>query len=225
MVLDPRARPVVLAAPTGAGKTTIARRLVAERGPFVFSVSATTRVPRPGERDGVDYLFTDEDGFREMVRKGELAEWARVHGRLYGTPIRNLDDAAAGGRYPLLDIDVQGAGQIRDRVPNALLVFVLPPSVEVWLDRLEGRGTEGPAERRRRLRSASRELDDVDAFDVVVVNDDLDATVERVRRVILDGDPGLSADEVARRVGALKEGVARALDRLEAVVPEGTGGD
>lgn len=225
MVLHDRARPVVLAAPSGAGKTTIARSLVSERGPFVFSVSATTRAPRPGERDGVDYDFIDEDGFREMVRAGELAEWARVHGRLYGTPVRNLDDAAAGGRYPLLDIDVQGARQIRDRVPNALLLFVLPPSVEVWLDRLRGRGTEGPGERARRLRSASRELDDVDAFDVVVVNDDLDATVERVRGVILDGHAGLADDEVVERVRALKEGVARALDAIEVPVPDGRDGE
>lgn len=226
MVLDTRARPIVLAAPTGAGKTTIARRLVSDRGPFVFSVSATTRAPRPGERDGVDYVFTDEDRFRTMVQMGELAEWARVHGRLYGTPIRNLDDAAAGGRYPLLDIDVQGARQIRDRVPNALLLFVLPPSVEVWLERLRGRGTEGPAERARRLRSASRELDDVGAFDVVVVNDDLDETVERIRAVILDGGSGLDSDEIVRRAAALKAGVARALDALEVAVSEGdAGGD
>lgn len=225
MVLDDRARPVVLAAPTGVGKTTIARRLVEGSGPFVFSVSATTRAPRPGERDGVDYVFTDEEGFREMVRVGELAEWARVHGRLYGTPIRNLDDAAAGGRYPLLDIDVQGARQIRDRVPNALLLFVLPPSVEVWMERLHGRGTEGPGERARRLRSAARELDDVSAFDVVVVNDDLDETVARVREVVLDGHPGLGAEEAKERVAALKGGVARALEQMETVVPEGSGGD
>lgn len=219
MVLDVEARPVVLAAPTGAGKTTIARRLVDGPGPFVFSVSATTRAPRPGERDGEDYLFVDEERFRAMADRGELAEWARVHGQLYGTPIRNLDDAAAGGRYPLLDIDVQGARQIRDRVPNALLLFVLPPSVGVWLDRLHGRGTEGPEERYRRLRSAARELDDVSDFDVVVVNDDLEGSVERVRQVILGGTPGLADDEVGGRVAELQAGVARTLEELRTEVP------
>lgn len=220
MVLHPDARPVVLAAPTGAGKTTIARRLVEGPGPFVFSVSATTRAPRPGERDGEDYIFADEERFRDMVERGELAEWARVHGRLYGTPIGNLDDAAAGGRYPLLDIDVQGARQIRDRVPNALLLFVLPPSVEVWLDRLHGRGTEGPEERYRRLRSAARELDDVSSFDVVIVNDDLEASVQEVRRVILDGAPGLDDNDVRERVTALQAGVARTLEELRNELPE-----
>lgn len=220
MVLQPDARPVVLAAPTGAGKTTIARRLVEGAGPFVFSVSATTRAPRPGERDGEDYLFVDEERFRGMVEQGELAEWARVHGRLYGTPIRNLDDAAAGGRYPLLDIDVQGARQIRDRVPNALLVFVLPPSVDVWLDRLHGRGTEGVEERYRRLRSAAKELADVKGFDVVLVNDDLEAAVQEVRRVILDGAPGLDDDDVRERVAALQDGVARTLEELRIQLPE-----
>lgn len=220
MVLDANARPVVLAAPTGAGKTTIAHRLVEGPGAFVFSVSATTRAPRPGERDGEDYLFVDEDRFRRMVDDGELAEWARVHGQLYGTPIRNLDDAAAGGRYPLLDIDVQGARQIRDRVANALLIFVLPPSVEVWLERLHGRGTEGPEERHRRLRSAAKELDDVSGFDVVIVNDDLDDAVRTVRRAILEGVPGLAPDEVQRRVAELQAGVARTLKALRMEIPE-----
>lgn len=220
MVLDAHARPVVLAAPTGAGKTTIARRLVEGPGSFVFSVSATTRAPRPGERDGEDYLFVDEERFREMVDAGELAEWARVHGQLYGTPIRNLDDAAAGGRYPLLDIDVQGARQIRDRVPNALLIFVLPPSVEVWLERLHGRGTEGPEERYRRLRSAARELDDVAGFDVVVVNDDLGEAIREVRHAILEGGRGLDPVEVHRRVTRLQGGVARTLEALRTGVPD-----
>lgn len=220
MVLDADARPVVLAAPTGAGKTTIAHRLVEGPGPFVFSVSATTRAPRPGERDGEDYLFVDEERFRRMVEAGELAEWARVHGQLYGTPIRNLDDAAAGGRYPLLDIDVQGARQIRNRVPNALLIFVLPPSMEVWLERLHGRGTEGPDERYRRLRSAARELDDVSGFDVVVVNDDLDEAILEIQGAILGRGTGLAPAEVRRRVAELRDGVTRTLTALQVEVPD-----
>lgn len=211
----PVGRPVVLAAPSGAGKTTIARRLVREDPDFVFSTSVTTRDPRPGEAEGVDYFFTDEDGFRSMVERGELAEWARVHGRLYGTPVRNLEQAAARGEYPLLDIDVQGARQIRERVPEALLIFVLPPSTGLWIDRLRGRGTEAPGELAVRLRSAVAELGAVEGFDVVVLNDDLDETVAEVRRLVRDGGDGLGADEIRKRVDVLKDGVAHALNDLE----------
>ena len=202
---------------------TIARRLVDEGKEFVFSISATTRPPREGERTGVDYLFTDEDGFRGMVARGELAEWAEVHGRLYGTPVRNLEEAAEGGLFPLLDIDVQGARQIRERVPDALLVFVLPPSGRVWLQRLRGRGTEGSAELRRRLETAVAELDAVDGFDVVVVNDDLDQAVDRVRTVVLEGAAGIGPEEVVWRVQELRSGLARAMEELDPV-PEGAGG-
>ncbi len=206
------ARPVVLAAPSGAGKTTIARRLVASSPRFVFSISATTRPPRPGEVDGVDYLFVDEDGFRAMVERSELAEWARVHGRLYGTPVRVLEESAARGRFPLLDIDVQGAHQIRERVPAAQLIFVLPPSPELWIDRLVGRGTERRGELEARLRTAVSELRDVEAFDAVVVNDDLDQTVECVRRLIDEGGAGVDPAEVRARVHELRTGVDRVLD-------------
>ena len=208
---------MVLAAPSGAGKTTIARRLVGDRTGFVFSTSATTRSPRPGEREGVDYFFTDEAGFLSMIERGELAEWARVHGRLYGTPVRNLEQAAARGEYPLLDIDVQGARQIRERVPDALLVFVLPPSAELWIERLRGRGTEASAELAIRLRTAVDELEAVGEFDVVVLNDDLNETVAEVRRLVRDGGAGLGEDEVRQLVGALKDGVAHALNDLERV--------
>jgi guanylate kinase len=202
---------VVLAAPSGAGKTTIARRLVESGDDFVFSVSATTRPPRRGERDGVDYVFTDREGFLEMVDRGELAEWAEVHGRLYGTPVRNLVEAAASGVHPLLDIDVQGARQIRQSVPEALLVFVLPPSGHAWVDRLRGRGTEDDDEVLLRLRTAAAELDAVRDFDVVVVNDDLDETVEEVRAIVLAGAPGLEPDERDMRVEGLRADLARTL--------------
>jgi guanylate kinase len=203
---------VVLAAPSGAGKTTIARRLVGEGGDFVFSVSATTRAPRDGEQHGVDYWFMDPEGFMAMVERGELAEWAEVHGRLYGTPLRNLTEAAEGGAYPLLDIDVDGARQIRASVPEALLVFVLPPSGAAWVERLWGRGTESEDELMRRLETAVTELDAVGEFDVVVVNDDLDGAIEAVRGVVLDGEPGLGVDERDRLVAELRAELARRLD-------------
>ena len=146
------ASPVVLVGPSGAGKTTLAHRLVADSPRYVFSVSATTRAPRDGEHDGIDYHFVDRVGFDAMVDTGELAEWAEVHGRLYGTPRAELDLAAERGEHVVLDIDVQGARQIRDVVPDARLIFVLPPDIHIMMARLSGRGIETPAEIAKRLR-------------------------------------------------------------------------
>ncbi len=174
---------VVLAAPSGAGKTTIARLLVEREEDFAFSVSATTRPPRRGERDGEDYWFVDESRFREMIREGAFAEWAEVHGNLYGTPLGSIAEASRGGRHVILDIDVQGARQIREAVPEALLLFIFPPSVEVLLQRLTGRGTEGRALVRRRLETALQEMEAAESFDFFVLNDDLERAVVEVREL------------------------------------------
>lgn len=183
----PEARPVVLAAPSGAGKTTISRRLV-EEGGFVFSVSATTRPPREGEVQGEDYRFVSREEFRRMIEAGELAEWAQVHGRLYGTPRESLR-ARDSGEQVLLDIDVQGARQIREAVPRALLLFILPPSIDTLLDRLQSRGTEDQEEIRRRLATALQELQAAEAFDFFVINDDLDRATKEVRALARTGAP------------------------------------
>lgn len=206
-----RARPLVLAAPSGTGKTTIAHRLVGGDDDFVFSVSATTRSPRSGERHGVDYDFVDENSFREMAEDGELVEWAEVHGRMYGTPRERLDQEAAAGRHVVLDIDVQGAAQIRERVPDALLVFVLPPSVDALLERLTARGTENRAELARRLKTALRELDAVDDFDEVVINDDLDRTVDAIRGFVHGRRTLARPEDMRAQVARLREGVERVL--------------
>jgi guanylate kinase len=176
--------PLVLSAPSGAGKTTIARRLRDRRGDVVFSVSATTRAPREGERDGVDYHFVAEDEFRRMIGAGELIEWARVHDHFYGTPLANVRRAAERGEFLLLDIDVQGARQIRGAVPQAVHVFILPPSGEALVRRLIDRGTEDDARVQRRLRNALQELRTAEEFDHVVVNDDLDAAVADVEALL-----------------------------------------
>lgn len=183
----PRARPVVLAATSGTGKTTIARRLVDEEERYVFSVSATTRPPRRGERDGVDYHFLSPEEFEERIGARDFVEWARVHDHLYGTPLFGIEQAAEQGRHVVLDIDVQGARQIREAIPDAALIFVLPPSVDIMMVRLKRRGTEPPEKIARRLVSALEELGAVPEFDFVVVNDDLDECVEEIRAIVEEG--------------------------------------
>lgn len=209
--MSERARPLVLAAPSGTGKTTIARALVGSEPDFAFSVSATTRLPRPGERPGVDYDFVDRETFEERARRGELVEWAEVHGRLYGTPRESLDRAARQGKHVVLDIDVQGAEQIRERIPDALLVFVLPPSVDALVHRLIGRGTESEQELARRLRTALAELETAQGFDRVVVNDHLERTVQLVRDAARGADTLPRAAEMGEEIDRLREGVDEVL--------------
>jgi len=176
--------PVVLAAPSGTGKTTLARRLVRDSRGFCFSVSATTRPPRDGEEEGVDYFFMDRDRFEALASDGRLAEWAEVHGELYGTPLAELEEAAVRGEHVVLDIDVQGARLIRSSVPEAVLIFVMPPSVDVLRARLTGRGTERGLQVARRLRTALDELQAVREFDHVVVNDDLERCLDEIRGIV-----------------------------------------
>jgi guanylate kinase len=176
--------PIILAAPSGAGKTSIAHELRRRRPDVAFSISATSRPPRPGERDGVDYHFRDEPEFRRLVERGEMLEWARVHGNLYGTPLRNLDEARARGCHLLLDIDVQGSRQIRDKVPEAVSIFVLPPSGRELVRRLVARGSEDEVVRRRRLLAAREELAAATEFDYVLVNEELDTAVSAVERIV-----------------------------------------
>jgi len=209
-----RAFPVVLAATSGTGKTTLAHRLVSGSPDFVFSVSATTRRARAGEIDGVDYHFVDRRRFEEMVAEDALLEWAEVHGRLYGTPRAELERAAARGAHVVLDIDVQGARLIKARIPEAMLIFVLPPDVDTLIGRLTGRGTEDRADVARRLGSALRELQVVEEFDYVVVNDDLERCVETIRGIVSgNGDTIETARAVAAGLAAsLRREIGRILD-------------
>lgn len=184
MTLSARSFPLILAAPSGTGKTSIARALKARRSDVVFSISATTRPPRSYEAHGRDYWFVDEAEFRRMADAGEMVEWASVHGNLYGTPRSNIDDAAARDAYLVLDIDVQGARQIRRTVPDAVSIFVLPPSGTALVDRLLGRGSESPDVRSRRLRNAATEVRLAPEFDYVVVNDSLDDAVAAVEGIL-----------------------------------------
>ena len=176
--------PVVLSAPSGAGKTTIAKALVERGEDVVFSVSATTRPARDHEVDGVDYHFLSEPDFRAMIEADEFVEWAKVHGHLYGTSRKALQDAQEQGRFLILDVDVQGAMQVREHVADAVLVFVLPPSADALVERLTERGTEGEDTVARRIENARGELEQASQFDYVVVNDDLEQAIDEVRSIV-----------------------------------------
>ena len=167
-----RSRLVVLAGPTAVGKGTVAQHIKEHHPEILLSVSATTRAPRPGEVDGEHYFFVDDTEFDRMVEAGELLEHATVHNKYrYGTPRGPIDAALADGRTVLLEIDLQGARQVRAAAPDATLVFLLPPSWDELVNRLVGRGTEDDEERARRLRTAKVELASQGEFDFRVVND------------------------------------------------------
>ena len=206
-----RACPVVLAAPSGTGKTTLARRLVEGPGRYTFSVSATTRPPRGTEQDGIDYHFVSREVFLGMVERGELAEWAEVHGRMYGTPKAVLEAAASAGQHVLLDIDVQGARQVQAAIPDAKLIFVLPPSAASLMERLRGRGTEDRREVVLRLRSAMDELRAAEDFGYVVVNDDIDRCLVEIEGIIAGNVPANGTSGSREGARALRDEVARLL--------------
>ncbi|MFJ4174403.1 guanylate kinase [Microbacterium sp. NPDC089696] len=176
-----RSRLLVLAGPTAVGKGTVAAYIREHNPEIHLSVSATTRAPRPGEVDGVHYYFVDDAEFDRLVAADELLEYAVVHNRSrYGTPRAPIDAALAAGRTVLLEIDLQGARQVRRAEPSATLIFLLPPTWDELVQRLVGRGTEGPEERARRLRTAKVELAAQNEFDHLVVNEDVAAAAAEV---------------------------------------------
>jgi guanylate kinase len=204
--------PIILSAPSGGGKTTIARHLLALRADVGYSVSCTTRAPRPREVDGKDYYFLTRDEFVRRRLAGDFAESAEVHGNLYGTLRSEIARVLGNGQHVIMDIDVQGARQIRGVFPTSVTVFVLPPSGEVLLERLRKRKTESPQQLVSRLNSALQELRAVEEYEYVVVNDDLERAVLRVGAI-------LDAEVVSRdRVSGLRQQVEQLIHRLEAEV-------
>jgi len=176
--------PVILAAPSGTGKTTIARRLLELRPDVGFSVTCTTRQPRQAELDGVDYFFLAEEKFESKVDDGEFAEHALVHGKRYGTLRSEIARLMAAGKNPIMTIDVQGAVQFVQAFPEAVLIFLLPPSAVELLGRLSGRGSESLATLTTRVDSALTELETVGQFEYVIVNDELEHAVSQVLSII-----------------------------------------
>ncbi len=180
-----QAKLFVISAPSGAGKTTLLRRVMADLANLSFSVSHTTRSPRTGERDGVDYFFVDRAGFQKMVGEGGFLEWAEVHGNCYGTSRAAVLERLAAGVDVILDIDVQGARQIREAGVEAVFLFIAPPSWQELERRLAGRGTDSAETIRLRCANARREMTEAGWYDYLVVNDDLREAVETFRAVIL----------------------------------------
>lgn len=201
--------PIILSAPSGGGKTTIAKALLKRRADLGYSVSCTTRAPRAGEVPGRDYYFMSRAEFIAERESRAFAESAEVHGNLYGTRRSEVKRVLSTGKHVVMDIDVQGATQFVRVFPDTVTIFILPPSAEVLLDRLRGRQTESPAQLAARLQSALQELQQVEAYEYVIVNDDLERAVASVESII-------DAEIVSRgRVKNLREQVAALIERLE----------
>lgn len=175
---------LVISGPSGSGKGTICKKLLERNRDLVLSVSATTRKPRKGEIDGVNYFFVDEDKFEEMIRNNEFLEHANVHGNKYGTPMKFVVNQIENGEIVILEIDVQGALQVKNIYNEAILIFLLPPSMEELKNRINKRGTETKEDIDIRLNNAYRELKLIDKYDYVVVNDKVDDAVENIEIII-----------------------------------------
>jgi guanylate kinase len=201
--------PIILSSPSGGGKTTIARMLLERRPDVDYSVSCTTRAPRPGEENGTDYFFLTKDEFEARRARDEFAESAVVHGNLYGTLRKEVERVLSSGKHVIMDIDVQGARQFARAFPESVLVFLLPPSTEVLIERLRARQTEDVSKLLVRLRSAREELREVGAYQYVVVNDDLERAYKHVASIV-------DAETVRhQRLPLLDERVAELIDALD----------
>ncbi len=174
----------VISSPSGGGKTTIRRKLLEESPELNYSISATSRRPRPGEREGKDYFFISKEEFDEKIKKGEFVEWAEVHGHYYGTPRSSLEEALHSGRDTILDIDVQGALQIKKEYKKSCLIFLFPPSLKTLASRLKERKTDDEKEIEKRLARAQEEIVFLKEYDYTVVNQEFSQAVKEVKAII-----------------------------------------
>ncbi len=175
---------VVVSGFSGAGKGTAMKRLLEKYDTYALSVSATTRAPREGEQNGREYFFKTVEEFQEMIARDELIEYAQYVSNYYGTPKAYVEQQLAAGRSVILEIEIQGALKIKEKFPDAVLMFIVPPSAGVLKERLMGRGTESTEVIKARLKRATEEAEGVEAYDYVVVNDDLDICVEEINEII-----------------------------------------
>ena len=179
-----RGKLIVVSGPSGAGKSTVIGKVMERRNDLCFSVSATTRAPRPGEVDGVNYFFVSGTEFDRMIGDDELLEHAEYNRDNYGTPRAYVEAKRRAGMHVLLDIEVQGARQVRERVPEAIKIFIIPPSLQVLEQRLRGRGTETEEQIQRRLARARGEYREADFYDYVVINDNLETAAAELNAII-----------------------------------------
>ncbi|MCS7042635.1 MAG: guanylate kinase [Bryobacteraceae bacterium] len=195
----------IISAPSGSGKSTLVHRLLEQEPGLIFSVSYTTRAPRGQEQEGREYHFVSREEFERMIAAGEFIEWARVFEDYYGTHRRYVDQGAAEGRDVVLDIDVQGARQLKEKIPAAVSVFILAPSREELEKRLRARGDTSDAVIRRRLAEAAREIGNFEQYDFVLINDDLQAAAERLLWIVRTSRLRASNPEVKSRVRQILE--------------------
>lgn len=179
-----RGKLFVFSGPSGVGKSTILKSLQA-RQEFYFSVSATTRQPRPGEEDGVHYHFRTQEEFRALIEKAALLEWAEYVGNYYGTPAKYVDEAIESGKNVILDIEVQGAGEVKKKRPEAVRIFIAPPSWDELERRLTDRGTDAPERVKNRLARAKEEFESARDYDYIVINDDLEHAVSELEAIMV----------------------------------------
>ena len=191
----------IVSGPSGGGKTTLVNKVLENLNNLRFSVSCTTREPRKGEVNGKDYFFLSEDEFNKMVEEDKFAEYARVHDHMYGTPLAELEKSKSSGVDLILDIDVQGAVQIRKKLGGGVYCFVLPSSFEVLRARLLERGSENTGEIEKRLSDARKEMEDIERYDYIIVNDRLDEAAKCLTSVIIS-----TRCRMDRAIGAIKKG-------------------
>ncbi|MBZ4652775.1 MAG: Gmk [Peptococcaceae bacterium] len=176
---------IVISGPSGVGKGTICRELFNHYNDIVYSVSTTTRKPRPGEVEGRHYFFTTEEEFKKLIAQDAFLEWAQVYGNYYGTPRQYVEEILQAGKDCILEIDIQGALQVKQKMPEGIFIFVVPPSLQELIRRITCRGTEDPSEIEKRMSQVSEEMSHLQDYDYIVVNDEVPSAVEKVRAIIV----------------------------------------